>query len=287
MGLISAAQNYFSPRTCTPSLRPQSRFRPLPLRRPASQTPYRFRARAAVPFRARAAVPLPHRRPTFTPAPPSHFRARAAIPFCTAVPFHAVVRFRAGATHASRYRLLRLQASSPPSSVAGEDDVWQWLLLSTQGVRIRPGESTCPSISPVTTASPLLSILTLVSSPRASQAATGLDPPAIKITDSNLKTFPPSEAKGKISGAYRPPTDADDTFSSKSGGGLGGRGGRAGSDDAGQGGWFRIFSIATYKPYFDVDTSDVVERIWESVFPFRGTFTEKTSENPDLYASIA
>jgi hypothetical protein len=46
-----------------------------------------------------------------------------------------------------------------------------------------------------------------------------------------------------------------------------------------------MFSVAAYKPYFDVDTSDVVERIWESVFPFRGTFTEKTSEKPDLYAS--
>lgn len=48
-----------------------------------------------------------------------------------------------------------------------------------------------------------------------------------------------------------------------------------------------MFSVATYKPYFDVDTTDVVERIWESVFPFRGTFTEKTSEKPDLYASFA
>ncbi|TVU36539.1 hypothetical protein EJB05_18476 [Eragrostis curvula] len=117
-------------------------------------------------------------------------------------------------------------------------------------------------------------------------AAAGPDPPAIRFTDSNLQTFPPSEARGKISGAYRPPTDADVTFSSKVGGGGGG-GGSAGADDAGQSGWFRIFSVAAYKPYFDVDTSDVVERIWESIFPFRGTFTEKTSENPDLYASIA
>nr|CAB3477585.1 unnamed protein product [Digitaria exilis] len=116
-------------------------------------------------------------------------------------------------------------------------------------------------------------------------AATGPDPPAIRFTDSNLQTFPPSDARGKISGAYRPPTDADDTFSSKvgGGGGGGGRGGSAGSDDTAQGGWFRMFSVAAYKPYFDVDTSDVVERIWESVFPFRGTFTEKTSDNPDLY----
>ncbi|TVU07453.1 hypothetical protein EJB05_47511, partial [Eragrostis curvula] len=40
-------------------------------------------------------------------------------------------------------------------------------------------------------------------------AAAGPDPPAIRFTDSNLQTFPPSEARGKISGAYRPPTDAD------------------------------------------------------------------------------
>jgi hypothetical protein len=40
-------------------------------------------------------------------------------------------------------------------------------------------------------------------------AATGPDPPTIKFADSNLQIFPPSEAKGKISGAYRPPTDAD------------------------------------------------------------------------------
>ncbi|XP_066393251.1 uncharacterized protein [Miscanthus floridulus] len=69
-------------------------------------------------------------------------------------------------------------------------------------------------------------------------AATGTDPSAIRFADSNLQTFPPFEARGKIAGAYRPPTDADDTFSSKGGGA--GSGGRSG-----------------------------VERIWESVFPFR------------------
>lgn len=44
---------------------------------------------------------------------------------------------------------------------------------------------------------------------RLAQAATGPDPQTIKFTESNLQTFPPSEAKGKISGAYRPPTDSD------------------------------------------------------------------------------
>ncbi|GLT38294.1 hypothetical protein SLA2020_125510 [Shorea laevis] len=96
----------------------------------------------------------------------------------------------------------------------------------------------------------------------------------VKFSDANLQTFPPSGAQGKISVGSQPPRDADDTFSSPNGG----------SDEQPQGGgWLRTFAIATYKPYFDVDTSDVVDRIKESLFPFRGSFTEKTAENPDLY----
>ena len=56
----------------------------------------------------------------------------------------------------------------------------------------------------------------------------------------------------------------------------------SGSDEPQQSGWFQAFSIAAYKPYFDVDTSDVIERIIDSLFPFRGTFNEKTAGNPDL-----
>ncbi|WVY93126.1 hypothetical protein V8G54_032214 [Vigna mungo] len=57
----------------------------------------------------------------------------------------------------------------------------------------------------------------------------------------------------------------------------------SGSDEPQQGGWFRTFTVAAYKPYFDVDTSDVLERIIDSLFPFRGSFNEKTATNPDLY----
>ncbi|KAJ1417109.1 Yip1 domain [Sesbania bispinosa] len=101
------------------------------------------------------------------------------------------------------------------------------------------------------------------------------DPPTIsvKFEDSNLQTFPPSEAQGKITGGSRPPRDADDSFSKPV----------SGSDEPQQGGWIRTFTVAAYKPYFDVDTSDVLERIKDSLFPFRGTFNEKTSTNPDLY----
>ncbi|KAJ6928795.1 peroxisomal adenine nucleotide carrier 1-like [Populus alba x Populus x berolinensis] len=95
----------------------------------------------------------------------------------------------------------------------------------------------------------------------------------VQFTDSNLQTFPPSGSQGKISGGSRPPRDADDTFSKPI----------SGSDEPQQGGWFRTFTIAAYKPYFDVDTTDVLERIKDSLFPFRGTFTEKTANNPDLY----
>lgn len=58
----------------------------------------------------------------------------------------------------------------------------------------------------------------------------------------------------------------------------------SGSDEPQQGGWFRAFTIAAYKPYFDVDTSDVLERIKDSLLPFTGSFSEKTADNPDLYA---
>jgi protein YIPF1/2 len=43
-----------------------------------------------------------------------------------------------------------------------------------------------------------------------------------------------------------------------------------------------MFTVEAYKTYFDVDTSDVLERIRESLFPFKGSFQEKTAENPDL-----
>ncbi|OIT03153.1 PREDICTED: protein YIPF1 homolog [Nicotiana attenuata] len=102
------------------------------------------------------------------------------------------------------------------------------------------------------------------------------DPPgqvAVKFTDSNLQTFPPSSSQGKISGASGPPRDADDTFSKPV----------SGSDEPQQSGWFRAFTIAAYKPYFDVDTSDVLERIKDSLFPFTGSFSEKTADKPDLY----
>ncbi|KAJ0080125.1 hypothetical protein Patl1_22644 [Pistacia atlantica] len=101
----------------------------------------------------------------------------------------------------------------------------------------------------------------------------------VKFSESNLQTFPPSEAQGKISIAAGPPRDADDTFS-KSGSGAGSG---SGSDESQPSGWLRPFSIATYKPYFDIDTADVLDRIKDSLFPFRDSFNEKTASNPDLY----
>lgn len=44
-----------------------------------------------------------------------------------------------------------------------------------------------------------------------------------------------------------------------------------------------IFSVVSYRPYFNVDTSDVLDRIKDSLFPFRGDFVEKTSHNPDMF----
>ncbi|XP_078446706.1 uncharacterized protein LOC144715628 isoform X2 [Wolffia australiana] len=84
-----------------------------------------------------------------------------------------------------------------------------------------------------------------------------------------------SETQGKISGGFRPPSDADDTFSKPAPG--------ASSDAPQASGWVNKLTVGAYKPYFDVDTADVLERIKESLFPFKATFTEKTANNPDLY----
>ncbi|KAG2402311.1 uncharacterized protein HKW66_Vig0235070 [Vigna angularis] len=92
--------------------------------------------------------------------------------------------------------------------------------------------------------------------------------------DSNLQTFPPA-AQGKIggSGGSRPPTNVNDTFSKTV----------SSSDESQQSGWFQAFSLSTYKPYFDIDTIDVLDRIKDSLYPFNGAFKEKTASNPDLY----
>ncbi|CAN0914276.1 Protein YIPF1 homolog [Linum grandiflorum] len=97
----------------------------------------------------------------------------------------------------------------------------------------------------------------------------------VQFAESNLQTFPPSGAQGKIGGGSRPPRDSDDSFSKPVNGTT--------NEPQEQGGWFRAFSVAAYKPYFDVDTVDVLDRIKDSVLPFNGSFNEKTANNPDLY----
>lgn len=68
-----------------------------------------------------------------------------------------------------------------------------------------------------------------------------------------------------------------DSFSRPAGGSS------SGSDEPQASGWIHKFTVTAYKPYFDVDTADVLDRLKESLYPFRGTFTEKTATNPDLW----
>eukprot|EP00897_Mesotaenium_endlicherianum_P000766 jgi/Mesen1/10690/ME000009S10480 len=45
-----------------------------------------------------------------------------------------------------------------------------------------------------------------------------------------------------------------------------------------------FLSVGFYRPYFDVDTVDVLDRIRDSLLPYpRSAFLEKTSLNPDMY----
>ena len=43
-----------------------------------------------------------------------------------------------------------------------------------------------------------------------------------------------------------------------------------------------MFAINYYRPYFDVDTADVLNRIKDSFIPISGNFVEKNAANPDL-----
>lgn len=96
----------------------------------------------------------------------------------------------------------------------------------------------------------------------------------LPFPESKLQTFPPSETQGKITGSFKPPTDADDSFSKP---------GPQAQEDREPRGWQGFFSVTRFRPYFNVDTSDVLERIRDSLLPYKGDFVEKTSHNPDIY----
>ena len=47
-------------------------------------------------------------------------------------------------------------------------------------------------------------------------------------------------------------------------------------------GWRGLCNIASYRPYFNVGTYVVVERIIGSLYPHKADFIEKISQNPDM-----
>ncbi|KAJ7525012.1 hypothetical protein O6H91_17G032100 [Diphasiastrum complanatum] len=107
--------------------------------------------------------------------------------------------------------------------------------------------------------------------------AASSDRVALKFQESNLQAFPPTDARGKLTGSYQPPRDADDSFSKP---GPGAQNGSTDGQAQGFGGWLNVLS---YRPYFNVDTSDVLDRIHDSLLPHKGDFVEKTYSNPDMY----
>ncbi|KAG0580502.1 hypothetical protein M758_4G180200 [Ceratodon purpureus] len=127
--------------------------------------------------------------------------------------------------------------------------------------------------------------------------ATGTVPAAagaghvLRFQDSNLQTFPPPhDIRGKMTSSFRPPHDAVETFSQPGPGAQGGQGWQNGQGGlGGQGGpsgpsqtWQGYFNVLSYRPYFNVDTVDVIDRIKDSLM-VNVDFIEKTSYNPDMY----
>ena len=55
----------------------------------------------------------------------------------------------------------------------------------------------------------------------------------------------------------------------------------AGGDVETQTNWKGYFNVASYTPYFNVDTDVVVDRLISSVYPMEGFF-RKIDANPDM-----
>ncbi|AQK86426.1 Integral membrane Yip1 family protein [Zea mays] len=106
----------------------------------------------------------------------------------------------------------------------------------------------------------------LGSVPAVTQDDRKLGPPAAQdaAATSRLQEFPPG---GGNVGGYRPP------------------GGPADGDVENQADWKGYFNVASYAPYFNVDTDVVVDRLISSVYPMDG-FYRKIDANPDMYGPL-
>jgi len=107
-----------------------------------------------------------------------------------------------------------------------------------------------------------------------SQSATVSHQPELSFTESS---YVPSVIDGKIDSDAKSARIGDDTnFADTSG--LLGAAGEAPVSKPG------IFTAKRWQSYFDVDTSDVLRRIYDSLFiPGDGDFMEKTARQPDFY----
>lgn len=82
---------------------------------------------------------------------------------------------------------------------------------------------------------------------------------------SRLQQFPP--VPGANGGGYQPPGTPPD------------------GDVETQTNWKGYFNVASYAPYFNVDTDVVIDRLISSVYPMDGFF-RKIDANPDMYGPL-
>lgn len=102
-------------------------------------------------------------------------------------------------------------------------------------------------------------------------------PRASEFGEANLQTFPPSNGQGRMWG-YQPTPNVDGPSA------LPDVGGEHNAQPSN--GWKGLCSIASYRPYFNVDTYVVVERIIGSLYPHKADFIEKIAHNPDMYGPV-
>ncbi|KAH7281432.1 hypothetical protein KP509_36G047200 [Ceratopteris richardii] len=103
----------------------------------------------------------------------------------------------------------------------------------------------------------------------SASAVADTDATHLPSQEGNLQTFPPINVHSKLLGPHPPSHEAE--------------GSRQGSVNEAQGVFPQFLRVATYRPYFNVDTEEVSQRICYSLLLNGGKFISTVNHNPDLY----
>jgi hypothetical protein len=151
-----------------------------------------------------------------------------------------------------------------------------------------PVDAVVPAIVPAAGAAPAAAAAAAAGARAAAAATVPAVAAPLQFTESHLSSTRVTGNIGQASSSAR--TGAAAPLPAAGGGGFGGGGGGGANngggfsnddDDASK---YPLWNVRRYRPFFNVDTSDVVWRVGSSFLgPFRPDFMEATMARPDLY----